>query len=167
MHFTTSAIVPHMTSHVLHIWGMKDDPAGSARSLNALKDAATKLNTHLNGKSWLVGARLTLADIVVFNSLLTSFTFAFDVGFRKAMPHVSSWFERISKLPFVAKVAGIIRPMGTGQPGKAPAAATGAKQQKGAKSKAAAKEPNKKVPEKKEEVVDDEDDLFGESDEES
>lgn len=159
MHFTTSSIVPPMKSHTMYVWGWKDDPVAAATSVNAMKDAVMKLNTHLNGKSWLVGGRLTLADIVVFNSLLTPFTFIFDAGFRKAMPHVCNWFEKMNKLPFVARTAGIIRPMGTVKHVKAPAA-TAAKQQKTAKSKAAPKEAKK-------EEADEEFDVFGESDEES
>ena len=130
-----------MKVHTLHVWGYTEDPEGAAAAVNALKDAAMKLNAHLNGKPWLVGGRLTLADIVVFNSLLAPFSFAFDAGFRKAMPHVCAWFEKMSKLPFVSRIAGIIRPMGT-SPAKAPAAA-GVKQQKGGKQEQPKKEAKK------------------------
>ena len=167
MNFTTSSIIPHMKAHTMYTWGMKDDPVVAAASLNAMKDAAMKLNAHLNGKSWLLGVRLTLADIVVFNSLLTPFTFVFDAGFRKAIPHLCNWFERISKLPFVAKIAGIIRPMGTNQPGKVPAASTDMKQQKGGKQEQPKKSKAAPKKAKKEEPEDEVDDLFGESDEES
>ena len=126
-----------------------------------------KLNAHLNGKAWLVGGRLTLADIVVFNSLLSPFTFAFDAGFRKAMPHVCAWFQKMSKLPFVSRTAGIIRPMGT-SPATAPAAA-GVKQPKGGKQEQPKKEaPKPKADPKKakEEEADATWDPFGGDDEE-
>lgn len=37
------------------------------------------------------------------------FTLALDAGVRKAFPDVSAWFERVSKIPEVIKVAGAIK----------------------------------------------------------
>lgn len=64
------------------------------------------LNTHLTGKTFLVGERFTLADISVFTSLILPFGLILDGGFRKAMPAVSSWFERVSKINHVINTCG-------------------------------------------------------------
>ena len=57
------------------------------------------LNDHLNGKYFLVGDSLTIADIVVAGFLTMFFQTLFDAGYRKAVPHVTNWFERCMGLP--------------------------------------------------------------------
>lgn len=85
------------------------DPAGHASALKDLKDILTRLNNALQGKDYLVAGRLTIADLALWVSLFIPFQMTLDAGFRKAMPHVSAWFERISKLPEVVKIAGAIK----------------------------------------------------------
>ena len=67
------------------------------------------LNTHLTGKTFLVGERFTLADISVFTSLILPFGLVLDGGFRKAMPAVSAWFERVSKVSHVISTCGHVK----------------------------------------------------------
>ena len=87
------------------------------------------MNKALEGKSWLVGERLTLADIVVFNDLIIPFTFSFDAGYiSKAIPNVSAWFVKMSKLPVVARTAGYIKVQGGAPKPQAQAAAAPAKE---------------------------------------
>ena len=102
-----------MKRYTMHVWGWKDDPSNSAEFVKSLKDVALQLNKVLEGKRWFVSERPTLADIVVFNALLTPFSFAFDSGFRRAIPNLCKWFEKMSRLPFVQGVAGYIKMMGT------------------------------------------------------
>lgn len=84
--FTTCTIVPAFYPMAMHIFGWKDDKAAHDNGVKALKEACKVLNTQLDDRSWIVGDKLTLADIVTFNALLVPFTFALDAGFRKAMP---------------------------------------------------------------------------------
>ena len=107
-----SIIAPNKKTVAKHHWGWKVDAAGCKEADNSLKKFAKEMNTHLDGKSWLVGERLTLADIVVFNDLIIPFTFSFDAGYMKAIPHVASWFVKMSKLPVVARTAGYIKVAG-------------------------------------------------------
>jgi glutathione S-transferase len=67
------------------------------------------LNTHLEGKQWLVGNSVTLADVSNFISLMTSFALILDGGFRKAMPHVTAWFQRMSQEYAVKSVVGNVK----------------------------------------------------------
>ena len=85
------------------------DPAAHAAALKELKDQLQKLNTALQGKDFLVANRFTIADIALWVSLYVPFQLTLDAGFRKAMPHVSAWFERVSKLPQVVKIAGAVK----------------------------------------------------------
>jgi translation elongation factor EF-1beta len=65
-------------------------------SVKAMKERAKKMNDHLAGKTFLVGQRLTLADISNFMFMAMGFVFIFDGGFRKAMPNLTAWFERVA-----------------------------------------------------------------------
>ena len=122
------------------------------------------MNTALDGKSWLVADRLTLADIVVFNDLIIPFTFTFDAGYMKAIPNVVAWFVKMSKLPVVARTAGYIKvaggaPAAKAAPAKAEKADGGKKKEGGKKEKAKKEEPKPKKEEDEDEM-----DLFGDDD---
>lgn len=63
----------------------------------------------LQGKEYLVGNHLTVADVFVAVLLQLAFQTTLDGGFRKAMPNVSAWCERIVKLPQVVAQMGNIK----------------------------------------------------------
>jgi len=74
-----------------------------------LKAHIKMLNTALEGKQWLVGNTVTLADVIVSLSLATSFQTTLDGGFRKAMKNVGSWVEACYALGAVTSVCGNIK----------------------------------------------------------
>jgi len=143
-----------MFKHTVNVWGWAEDEAGAAAAAKTLKQCLSQLNTHLEGKGWLVGGRLTLADIVVFNALIAPFNYLFDAGFRKAVPSAVAWFEKVSKLPFVARNAGFLKMMGAGKQQPA-TAAVGAQKQKGGKQEQPKKAGGKGKPAAKKEEEDD------------
>lgn len=53
------------------------------------------LNDHLANRTYLVGERLSLADIVVGTSLVYLFKLVLDAGFRKPFTHVVRWFNTL------------------------------------------------------------------------
>lgn len=55
---------------------------------------------------------MTIADIVVFTTLIPAFQLALDAGFRKLTPALDKWFEKLSKLPVVTSRIGFIKPLG-------------------------------------------------------
>ena len=64
------------------------------------------INTHLEGKKWLVGEEMTIADVylaIVLSNLLQT---TLDAGFRKAMKNASDWAERVFSNPSVIKILG-------------------------------------------------------------
>jgi len=123
--FASSTIVPNMYKAALHVFGWKDDKKAHDDGIKAVKEAMKVLNTQLGDSAWLVGDRLTLADIVTFNALLIPMTLSLDAGFRKAMPIVAAWFEKMSKLPVVTRTAGYVKMLGAGQQQAAPAGGKG------------------------------------------
>ena len=63
-----------------------------------LKDYLKILEKELEGKDFLVGNRLTLADIVLFRYLRLFMMCQFPEGMRnKVLPHTTKWFENIMK----------------------------------------------------------------------
>jgi glutathione S-transferase len=77
-------------------------------AIKNLKANVTLINTHLNGKDFLVGGRITVADIILALNLTYAFTTVLDGGFRKAMSHVTKWVEHIIRLEEVIKRVGRI-----------------------------------------------------------
>ncbi|MBY6065979.1 glutathione S-transferase family protein [Leisingera aquaemixtae] len=61
-----------------------------------LKAAFTTLNTHLQGREWIVGDGLTNADLTCCGYLFYPEPFGFD---RADWPHIDAWLDRISALP--------------------------------------------------------------------
>lgn len=104
-----SSVFPHARVIGMSTFGWMTDAAANANAVKELKDQLKNLNNALKGKEYLVGNRFTIADAVLFATLFMPFTLALDAGFRKAMPDVSAWFERVSKLPEVVKVAGHVK----------------------------------------------------------
>jgi len=73
-----------------------------------LKSACKTLNAHLADKHFLVGDNLTVADIHTAGALVIAFQTVLDAGFRKSMPDVSEWFERVAGLPSFVRRFGYI-----------------------------------------------------------
>ncbi len=61
-----------------------------------LQAAFATLNTHLDGRDWIVGDGLTNADLSCCSYLFYPEPFGFD---RAAWPHIDAWLTRISDLP--------------------------------------------------------------------
>jgi translation elongation factor EF-1beta len=99
----------HVSKIAYNTLGMTYDAAMYADAVKGIKEQMKMINTHLEGKTWLVGGRLTLADIACFNSLIVPFAFVLDAGFRKAMPFVSAWFERVAHQSAVIAVCGNVK----------------------------------------------------------
>lgn len=78
-------------------------------SMKELKSNIKVLDTHLSGNYYLVGDNVTIADIVLATYLVIPFQTVFDGGYRKAVPNVTEWFERVTRLPSVVKTCGYIK----------------------------------------------------------
>jgi len=92
------------------VYGKREDVAGHAAAVKSIKETCKILDTHLKDKNWFVGNSITFADIHMFISLVPAFQLCLDGGFRKAMPELARWFEKMSKLPVVVSRLGFIKP---------------------------------------------------------
>ena len=74
-----------------------------------IKDYLKILEKELQGKTYLVGNRLTLADIALFRYLRLFMMFQFPDGMRKKLlPNTTNWFENIMKTNAAVKAYGRI-----------------------------------------------------------
>jgi elongation factor 1-gamma len=109
----------------------------------ALKAHMKTLNTFLEGKKWLAGDDITLADIVLATSLQAAFQTTLDGGFRKAMKNVETWaLANYARPEYIAvngnvhmagkalKPSGLIEPVKVKKEAPKPAAKKEAKPEK-------------------------------------
>jgi len=104
-----TALWPHAGKIAYNTFGFTFDVSAFNEACKVIKEQVKMLNTHLTGKTFLVGERFTLADISVFTALILPFGLILDGGFRKAMPAVSAWFERVSKVSHVISSCGHVK----------------------------------------------------------
>jgi len=71
-----------------------------------IRSALDYLNKHLATRTFLVGERITIADIFVACSLYYLYQKVLDSGFRKAYHNTNRWFNTIVHQPEVKSVIG-------------------------------------------------------------
>lgn len=74
-------------------------------SKKALK-AVSVLNEHLLVHTYLVGERITLADLFTAGLISRGFEFFFDKQWREDNPNVTRWYETVCSQPLYSDVAG-------------------------------------------------------------
>jgi elongation factor 1-gamma len=126
--FGESEILPAGCAWVFPILGViKKNPAAEeayARAKEDMKAALSILDSHLLTRTYLVGERITLADIVISCNLLNLYKFAFDPDFRKPFVNVNRWFTTLINQPQFKTVLGqvqfldkVAQPFGAAQGG--------------------------------------------------
>jgi len=74
------------------------------------KKIITILNSHLEHQQYMVGTRVTLADIVLFVSLQSCVKNIFDPEYVKPFPHFVAWILKLGDIPhFKDSVGGAIK----------------------------------------------------------
>ena len=100
--FAKGTINTHWVDIYVSVFGLAQIHADKFNNaIKEIKEAIKTLNTHLEGKPFLVGNRVTVADLVIGLPLVTMYQTVLDGGFRKAMPHATQWIERLIQLPEV------------------------------------------------------------------
>jgi elongation factor 1-gamma len=65
----------------------------------------------LNSKQFLVGDKLSIADITLVSDLATVYRFFFTAKERNQLPSLTQYFDNLVKLPALRSVLGIISPI--------------------------------------------------------
>jgi len=152
-------ILPASCTWVFPTMGiMQFNKNATERAKEDIKAALKTLNDHLLTRTFLVGERLTLADIAVACTLLNLYKHVLDSAFRKPFLNVTRWFTTVINQPNAKAVIGALTlcsKMAEFDSKKfAEFSGKGAGDKKEKAPKAAKKEPEKKK-EKKEEPEDD------------
>lgn len=86
-----------MTRFLIHFLPKDKQPAGVIPFTQArLKAAYATLNAHLEGRDWIVGDHMTIADLSCCGYLYYPEEFGFN---RSEWPHIDAWLTRISETP--------------------------------------------------------------------
>lgn len=103
--FAESEILPYSSAWVYPLLGiMQFNKNTVERAKEDTKNALSVLNQHLLNNTYLVGERISLADIVVFSNLLNAYQYVLDPSIRSLYGNVTRWFKTILKQPQVSKV---------------------------------------------------------------
>lgn len=73
-----------------------------------MKKSIQTINTALDGKKFLLGDEVSVADVVLAHTLMYNFQTALDNGFRKSCKNVEAWATACYSLPEMVKVHGNI-----------------------------------------------------------
>ncbi|CAI7898627.1 unnamed protein product, partial [Closterium sp. NIES-53] len=79
------------------------------KAKEACKRGLASLNSHLESNTYLVGNRVTLADIVAVSQLWTGYITMFTLEFMKEFPHVDRYWNTLINQPKVKKVIGEVQ----------------------------------------------------------
>lgn len=106
MSFANSEVLPAIAGFFRPLVGR--DPYNKKSVDDCLKKALRNVNvleTHLLANTFLVGERITLADIFTVSILTRGFQFLLDKKWRQENPNVTRWYETIYNQPFFSAVA--------------------------------------------------------------
>ncbi|KAH0537847.1 hypothetical protein FGG08_005460 [Glutinoglossum americanum] len=107
MSFSNHEVVPQLGGWTRPLIGLEPY---NKKSVETHQQAALKaigvLEKHLLSYTFLVGERITLADIFSAGTLYRGFQNVFDKEWRKAYPNVTRWYETVHNQPIYAAVAG-------------------------------------------------------------
>ncbi|CAH1127902.1 unnamed protein product [Ceutorhynchus assimilis] len=108
--FAEGEVLPASCAWVFPILGIiKNSPSSQEafqRAKNDVRNALTILNNHLLTRTYLVGERISLADIVVASNLLNPYKYVLDPEYRKAFGNVNRWFTTLINQPQFKAVLG-------------------------------------------------------------
>merc|ERR1711935_47184 len=164
MAMADSDILPAACTWVFPTMGiMQFNKNATERAKEDIRAALKALNDHLLSRTFLVGERLTLADVAVACTLLSLYKQVLDPSFRKPFLNVARWFTTVINQPNAKSVLGSFTLCSKMAEFDSKKFAEFSGKGAGDKAKAPkAKAEKKKEPEKKKEKKEDpEDDGFG------
>jgi len=157
-------ILPASCTWVFPTMGiMQFNKNATDRAKEDIKSAMKTLNDHLLTRTFLVGERISLADIAVACTLLNLYKHVLDPSFRKPFLNVTRWFTTVINQPNAKAVIGSftlcskMAEFDAKKFAEFSGKSGGDKKEKGGKAPKSEKkkEPEKKKEEKKEEPADD------------
>merc|ERR1712087_410952 len=107
MAMADNEILPAACTWVFPTMGiMQFNKNATERAKEDVKTALKSLNDHLLTRTFLVGERLSLADIAVATTMLSLYKQVLDPAFRKPFVNVTRWFTTVVNQPNAKAVLG-------------------------------------------------------------
>ena len=107
MAMADNEILPAACTWVFPTMGiMQFNKNATERAKEDVKAALKCLNDHLLTRTFLVGERLSLADIAVATTMLSLYKQVLDPAFRKPFVNVTRWFTTVVNQPNAKAVLG-------------------------------------------------------------
>ncbi|CAG8691181.1 21633_t:CDS:2, partial [Cetraspora pellucida] len=105
--FAENEIIPHANTWINPILGITQyNKAAHSQSTEGLKKSLNVLEKTLLKKTYLVGERITLADISIATALYFPFKLVLDTEFRKNFKNLTRWYVTLVNQPAFKKVLG-------------------------------------------------------------
>jgi len=93
MEFASTQIEPPASTWLYPIWGLiPNNQAATNKAKGDIIRLLSVLNTHLASQTFVVGERISLADICLSINLFYPYTMVLDLGLRKKFTHTNRWF---------------------------------------------------------------------------
>ncbi|CAH8432499.1 unnamed protein product [Schistosoma turkestanicum] len=107
VNYADNSILPSVATWVYPCLGITQFNKSNTEKAKACISSVLKfLNEQLSKMTFLVGDRLSQADITVFTALHPLFTHVYEEKERNSYPHVVRWYTTIANQPEVLKVVG-------------------------------------------------------------
>merc|ERR1711973_322181 len=107
MCWADNEVLPASCTWVFPCMGiMQYNKQNTERAKEDVKSAMNALNSHLLTRTFLVGERVSLADISVCFTMLNLYKYVLDPSFRKSYVNVNRWFTTVVNQPNVKAVVG-------------------------------------------------------------
>jgi len=107
INFADNVIEPAACTWVYPTLGMfQYNKQNCEKAKEDIKKALGFMNTHLMTKTFLVGERISQADISVFCTLMMLYQNVMDSSFRAPFANVNRWFTTLANQPQFMKVVG-------------------------------------------------------------
>jgi len=107
MNFADNEILPASCTWVFPCLGiMQYNKLNTDQAKDAVQKALAALNDHLLTRTYLVGERISLADIAVCCNLLQLYTHVLEPAFRAPYVNVTRWFTTLVNQPQFNAVVG-------------------------------------------------------------
>ncbi|CAH8434592.1 unnamed protein product [Heterobilharzia americana] len=105
--YADNCILPSVATWVYPCLGITQfNKQSTDKAKTCLASVLKFLNEQLSKVTFLVGDRLSQADITVFTALHPLFTHVYEEKDRKPFPHVVRWYTTVANQPEVIKVVG-------------------------------------------------------------
>jgi len=101
-------VAPAMATWVYPCLGVSQfNKSNTDRARDTIMSALNVLNTHLASRTYLVGERISQADITCFCNMIPLMEHVLDPAARQKVPHVIRWFNTIAHQPQVVSVVTV------------------------------------------------------------